>query len=67
MTLLSCSLGTDWRPAIELTKFLRGELREALIGKGADQQVGLAPAAVPGAESELATEHIERLSIVRRY
>ena len=48
MTLLSCSLGTAWRPVIlssnwvvvlqqtlELTKLFSAELPETLIGKGA--------------------------------
>ena len=50
--------------SLELTKLLGTELRETLIGKGADQQIGLASAAVPGAEPELASDHLQRLAIV---
>jgi len=54
-----------FQQSLELTKLFSAEFRETLIGKGADQQVGLARAAVPGTESELATEHVERFAIGR--
>jgi len=51
--------------ALELMQFLSGELRETLIGKGAEQQISLACPAVTSAESELATERLERAEILR--
>jgi hypothetical protein len=80
MTLLSCSGNrvaagdpviddrvVFFQQALELTELFSGELREASIGKGADQQIGLARAAVPSAEAELATERLEHFSIVWRW
>ena len=49
---------------LELTELFSAELPETLIGKGADQQIDLA---LSRAKCELATERLERSSIVRHW
>jgi hypothetical protein len=52
---------------LELTELFSTEVPETLIGKGTDQQIGLARAVMPGAKWELATERLERSPIVRHW
>jgi hypothetical protein len=49
---------------LELAKLGNGEPREMLICEGAEQQIRLLRAAVPSPEPQLATQRLERFSIV---
>jgi hypothetical protein len=56
-----------FQQTLELTKFFSVEPSEALICKGADQQIGLGRTAAPSAEFQLATKPVERFPIVRHW
>jgi hypothetical protein len=69
-TLAACHPVIDKRVVffqqlLELTQLFSGEGREVLIGKGPEQQICLAGAAVPRVERELAPQRLDRAAVVQ--